>query len=68
MYILENITKRLNINVVLIYNKGYLFFRIAGNHLIQTNVEIDSQLSNIFNNHILLISSIHSFHTGDFQI
>ena len=50
MYILENITKRLNINVVLIYNKGYLFFRI-----IQTNVEIDSQLSNIFNNHILLI-------------
>lgn len=63
MYILENITKRLNINVVLIYNKGYLFFRI-----IQTNVEIDSQLSNIFNNHILLISSIHSFHTGDFQI
>ena len=63
MYVLENITKRLNINVVLIYNKGYLFFRI-----IQTNVEIDSQLSNIFNNHILLISSIHSFHTGDFQI
>ena len=50
MYILENITKRLNINVVLIYNKGYQFFRI-----IQTNVEIDSQLSNIFNNHILLI-------------
>ena len=61
MYILENITKRLNINVVLIYNKGYQFFRI-------TNVEIDSQLSNIFNNHILLIRSIHSFHTGDFQI
>ena len=45
MYVLENITKRLNINVV----------HRAGNHLIQTNVEIDSQLSNIFNNHILLI-------------
>ena len=55
MYILENITTRLNSNVVLIKR-------------IQTNVEIDSQLRNIFNNYILLISSIHSFHTGDFQI